>query len=181
MLKVDIRRLSINDTKELNHFFRLVITDTFIKEGIGEKSEDIEEEINTKINHLIRDIESDGEDHYFLIAEHQGTIIGSIEIGPANKIIRNNINNEIIDLIELGTVFVHPDYQEKGIGNLLLKTMYSSMRLKGIKEFVLDSGYKKAQSIWRKKFGEPNYLLKDYWDKGYDHMIWKIKTDDISK
>ena len=179
MLQVDIRRPSMNDTKALNHFFRHVITDTFIKEGIGEKVEDIEEEIHSKTKHLISDLESNGEDHYFLIAEHQGAIIGTIAFGPVNTVILSNTNNDLIDLIELGTVFVHPDFQEKGIGNLLLKTMYSSMHQKGIKEFVLDSGYKKAQIIWRKKFGEPDYLLEDYWDKGYDHMIWRIQINDI--
>ncbi|WML44636.1 hypothetical protein [Neobacillus sp. PS3-40] len=36
VLKVEIRRPRIDDIKELNFFFRLVIADTFIKEGLGE-------------------------------------------------------------------------------------------------------------------------------------------------
>ncbi|CAM2907323.1 GNAT family N-acetyltransferase [Paenibacillus sediminis] len=179
MLQVDIIRPSIKDIKELSDFFRIVIIDTFVKEGIGEKLDDIEDEINTKEIHLKSDLESNGKDHFFLIAVYKGTIIGSIEIGPVNEIIRNYTNYDSKDLIELGTVFVHPNYQGKGVGNTLLKTMYCTMHQKGMKEFVLDSGYKSAQKIWREKFGEPNYLLKDYWDKGYDHMIWKIKISDV--
>lgn len=54
--------------------------------------------------------------------------------------------------------------------------MYCVLRNKGIEEFCLDSGYTSAQKIWKKKFGEPDYLLKDFWGAGYDHMIWKIKS-----
>lgn len=179
MFQIDVRRPGIPDTEQLHRLFRLVVTDTFSKEGIGDLTEDREEEIRAKINHFKRDLESDGEEHYFLIAEHQGAIIGCIEIGPANEIIRNHINNPSIDYMELGTVFVHPAYQGIGIGNQLLNTMYASMRQKGIQEFVLDSGYSNAQRIWRKRFGEPDYLLKDYWSNGTDHMIWKIRMDEL--
>jgi hypothetical protein len=57
--------------------------------------------------------------------------------------------------------------------------MYSTLKSKGIEEFCLDSGYKIAQTIWKKKFGEPVYLLEDYWDKGNDHMIWRIRVSDL--
>lgn len=46
------------------------------------------------------------------------------------------------------------------------------------KEFCLDSGYTNAQKVWKKKFGEPDYLLKDYWGEGFDHMIWRGRTND---
>ena len=81
--------------------------------------------------------------------------------------------------MEVGTVFVLPDYQKMGVGNLLLNTMIFTLKSKGIEEFCLDSGYTSAQKIWKKKFGDPNYLLKDYWGKGHDHMIWRIKISDL--
>ncbi|KAF0822419.1 Acetyltransferase [Cytobacillus firmus] len=44
---------------------------------------------------------------------------------------------------------------------------------KGVEEFCLDSGYRQSQKIWKKKFGEPEYLLKDYWGKGLiAHSLW---------
>ncbi|GAA0133969.1 GNAT family N-acetyltransferase [Paenibacillus sp. YSY-4.3] len=181
MLHLEIRRPSSRDTEELCEFFRIVITDTFMKEGIEELLDDIEDEINSKIIHLENDFESGGTQHYFLIAVHKREIIGSIEIGPANEIIRNATNMASQDSIELGTVFVHPHYQRNGVGNVLLKAMYSAMRQKGIKEFMLDSGYKTAQQIWAKKFGESQYLLKDYWGKANDHMIWKVNIDDVAE
>ena len=81
-------------------------------------------------------------------------------------------------MIEVGTIFVYPGYQGNGVGDLLLQAIYNSLQKNGLKEFCLDSGYKQAQIIWKKKFGAPDYLIKNYWGKGNDHMIWKIKVDD---
>lgn len=111
-----------------------------------------------------------------MIAVANNKIIGSIEYGPASDLIGNATNNTFKQLNEVGTVFVHPDYQKRRVGNLLLQAMYSALQSKGIEEFCLDSGYVNAQKIWRKKFGAPDYLLKDYWGEGLDHMIWKVKV-----
>lgn len=179
MLKVEIRRPRTGDIKELNSFFKLVITDTFIKEGLGEKLDDIYDEIKVKEKYLKSDFESNGEKRYFLIALDGDKIIGSIEYGPASDLICNCTNKAFKELIEIGTVFVHPYYQKMGIGNLLLNKMYYTLQSRGIEEFCLDCGYISSQKIWKKKFGEPNYLLQDYWGKGYDHMIWRIKISDL--
>lgn len=177
MLHVNIRRPTTADLEQLNDFFRTVIIDTFIKEGIGDQLNNINEEIEVKKRYLTSDFESNGKERYFLIAFYGDKIIGSIEFGPANEIISNVSNHAFKALVEVGTVFVHPDYQRNGVGNLLLKAMYVTLRNNGIEEFCLDSGYKSAQLIWKKKFGEPDVLLKDYWGKNFDHMIWRIKFE----
>jgi GNAT superfamily N-acetyltransferase len=179
VLKVDIIRPRIEDIKELNSLFRIVITDTFIKEGIGEKLKDLNDEIEGKEKYLESDFESNGEKRYFLIALYGNKIIGSIEYGPASNLICKITNNTFKELVEVGTVFVHPDFQRMGVGNLLLNKMYFTLKSKGIEEFCLDSGYKIAQKIWKRKFGEPDYLLDDYWDKGNDHMIWRIRVSEL--
>lgn len=81
--------------------------------------------------------------------------------------------------MELGTFFVHPLYQRRGVGNMLLKTIYQEMSNYGVTEFCLDSGYREAQKLWRKKLGEPDYLLKNYWDAGCDHMIWRVDLKSV--
>ncbi|MEH6980246.1 GNAT family N-acetyltransferase, partial [Bacillus pseudomycoides] len=102
-----------------------------------------------------------------------------IEFGPSSKLINNCTDGALKDLYEIGTVFVLPNYQRRGIGNLLLNAIFLTLLDKGIKEFCLDSGYTNAQEIWKKKFGEPNFLLKDYWGEAYDHMIWRKCINDI--
>ncbi|MGG3468654.1 GNAT family N-acetyltransferase [Neobacillus pocheonensis] len=176
MLNIEIRRPIVEDINELNQLFRTVITDTFTKEGIEEKVDDIEKEIEVKNKYLVNDFESLGAERYFLVGIHADKIVGSIEYGPASELICDCTNNVFKGLMEVGTVFVNPDYQRMGIGNQLLKDMYFVLQNKGIKEVCLDSGYTSAQKIWKKKFGNPDYLLKDYWGEGFDHMIWKIKV-----
>ncbi len=177
MLDVEIRRPRTEDINELHHFFRTVIIDTFNKEGIGDELEDLEAEIESKKAYLARDLTSNGEDRFFLLALERGRIIGTIEYGAASDLICKCTDNALKELCEVGTVFVHPDYQRLGIGNLLLENMYQTLQNNRISEFCLDSGYASAQKIWEKKFGEPAYLLEDYWGEGYHHMIWRVKVD----
>lgn len=130
MLKVEVRRPKIEDIKPLHDFFKTVITDTFTKEGIGEKLNDIRDEIEGKKKNLESDFESNGEKRYFLIAVYGDKIIGSIEYGPVSNLIKICTNNVYKGLIEVGTVFVHPDFQRNGVGNLLLKAVYYTMQKK---------------------------------------------------
>jgi GNAT superfamily N-acetyltransferase len=179
MQTIEIRRPRIEDIVELNQFFRIVITDTFAREGLAGLMDDIEAEIESKINYLQLDLDSNGEKRYFLIALAENKIIGTIEYGPASELIIECTDGKLGNLVEVGTVFVLPDYQRQGIGNRLLAEMLQTLNGRGIVDFCLDSGYKTAQTIWKKKFGEPDFLLKDYWGQGQDHMIWKISTNGV--
>jgi GNAT superfamily N-acetyltransferase len=109
----------------------------------------------------------------------ENKIIGTIEYGPASELIIECTDGKLGNLVEVGTVFVLLDYQRQGIGNRLLAEMLQTLNGRGIVDFCLDSGYKTAQTIWKKKFGEPDFLLKDYWGQGQDHMIWKISTNGV--
>jgi GNAT superfamily N-acetyltransferase len=174
-----IRRPHTKDIDELHRFFRDVIIDTFRKEGIGEQVYDLEEEIKSKETNLQDDFKSNGQNRYLLIAVDADKIIGTIEYGKVSDLILECTNNTFRHLKEVGTVFVSPRCQKKGKGNLLLQEMYRTLQNKGIEEFCLDSGYRRAQAIWRGKFGEPDYLMKDYWGDGLHHMIWKLNVNDL--
>jgi hypothetical protein len=97
VLNVELRRPRIEDNKELNKFFRTVINDTFMKEGIGDKLEDIEDEIEAKKTYLESDLESNGEKRFFLIALDGAKIIGTIEYGAASDLIRKCTDNAFKD------------------------------------------------------------------------------------
>ncbi|MEH7011018.1 GNAT family N-acetyltransferase [Neobacillus niacini] len=174
MRHVEIRRPRFEEIEDLHEFFRIVITDTFIREGLEELVNDIETEIESKINFLKSDFDSNGEKRFFLIALEEEKIIGTIEYGPSSELINVCTDGELRNLVEVGTVFIHPDFQRQGVGNRLLYEMVQTLHNLEIAEYCLDSGYGNAQKVWKKKFGEPNYLLKDYWGNGQDHMIWKI-------
>jgi predicted N-acetyltransferase YhbS len=175
MKKIEIGRPRIEDIEMINEFFEIVLRDTFERNGISDMEELIIEEIESKKNFLKQDLESGGKNRYFLIAKEEDKIVGSIEYGTPNELIISSTNGKLKDLVEIGTVFVRPEYQSKGIGSQLIMMLCEELRKSGRKEFCLDSGYKTAQKTWTKKLGEPEYILKDYWGEGDDHMIWRVK------
>lgn len=180
MHTIKIKRPTFEDREALIRFFSVVVTDTFEKEGIGHLREDRENEISDKISFLDMDLSSNGHDRFFYIAEDDGRIVGTIEHGPANALIREGSGGELENDTEVGTVFVHPGEQGRGIGSLLVNVMALTLRAKGFERFCLDSGYASAQRIWTKKFGEPNYVLRNYWGEGSDHTIWAVRLSDLS-
>ena len=181
MKNIEISRPKFEDIELINEFFEIVIRDTFERNGISDLVDTIVEEIEDKRRCLNQDIESDGKNRYFLIAKEDDKIVGSIEYGPSNELIISCTNGKLKELVEIGTIFVHPDYQKKGIGSRMINLIFIELEKNKIIEFCLDSGYKSAQKTWIKKFGNPEYRLKDYWGEDDDHMVWRISVEDVIK
>ncbi|NSW91901.1 MAG: GNAT family N-acetyltransferase [Firmicutes bacterium] len=178
MLDISIRRPCWTDIEELDRLFTVTIADAFAKEGVGDDLEGINSQIAEKRQLLREDLETNGAERFFLIACSQGKIVGTIAYGPCSELIKDCSDGKLKDVFELGSVYVLPEYQKKGIGTLLLNSMLIAFLSRGIEEFCLDSGYTRAQYVWQKKFGKPNIILKDYWREGSDHMIWHRKLGD---
>lgn len=138
MYNVGIRRPRIEDSEELNQLFSTVIRDTFAREGLSEWHDDIENEIEAKKQYLKYDLDSNGKSRYFLIAcdKKSNKVIGTIEYGQASELINICTNGALKGMFEIGTVFVLPGYQSRGIGTLLLNTMFLTFLGNGVKNFV---------------------------------------------
>ena len=57
-----------------------------------------------------QDFESNGTKRCFLIVVIDEMIIASIEYGKSNDLVITCTNGELKDIVEIGTVFVHPEY-----------------------------------------------------------------------
>lgn len=130
------------------------------------------DEIKEKQAFLMEDLRSSGTDRYFLIAQLDNEIVGTIALGPSNELIRETIPEVLDSVLEIGTVYVHPNHQKKGVGMKLMSAMYITLLGRGVESFCLDSGYKSAQDIWTRNIGEPEYVNKDKWGPGNHHMVW---------
>lgn len=174
--KVIIRRPRIDELDSIQGFFELVLKDTFEMNGISDLKELLEEEIQDKNRCIKQNFETNGVDRFFLLAEYGDKIIGSIEYGIANDLLNSCTNHELEGMLEIGTVFVHPEYQRQGVGPLMLYSLFQVLISHAVEEICFDSGYKTAQKIWCKKFGSPQYLLENYWGEGSHHMVWRLNV-----
>lgn len=174
--EIIIRRINHKDEAALGVFFETVLRHTYIKEDLMSFESEMLQEIEIKKEYVKADLSSNGKRRFLLLAEHQGQILGTLSIGAAdeNDIIRERAP-ELSQLYELGTAFILPEVQNKGIITKLIEDMRLELISRGETAFCLDSGYPTAQKIWTKKFGAPSYHLKDYWGAGSDHMIWDVK------
>lgn len=176
MYEIQISRPTIEDLPDLDTFFELILTDTFEKNGYLNLDELRDSEILLKKEFVRNDLFEDDEKPYFLMAKNiDGTIIGTIACGPANEDILTCTANAYKGIPEIGSLFVHPDYQGKGLASQLIDAIEVYLSSNGYTQYCLDSGYRLAQKTWTQKFGEPAYLIKDHWGEGADHMIWLVE------
>ncbi|MFH5834971.1 GNAT family N-acetyltransferase [Proteiniclasticum sp. C24MP] len=159
------------DLDGTNWVFETVVRDAFQKEGLGHLEDEISGEILHKKKMLKEAVEEEGE-VFFLVARLNGRIIGTISFGPCGEIIRECTGGALEGVGELGSLLILPELQSQGIGSQLIHAMIHELHRRGIEKFSLDSGYKRAQKRWVRKFGEPYMIVKDYWGTGSDHMIW---------
>jgi len=176
--KASIVRLTDHDLIGANRVFEVTIRDAFEKQGLGHLEEDISGEISFKAM-MMRDSLDNKGDTFFCVARMKDQVIGTISYGPSGEIIKECTENELENIGELGSLYVLPEFQNQGIGSLLISLLIKELSENGIERFCLDSGYKRAQKKWLHKFGEPYMIVKNYWGEGSDHMIWLCSVSDF--
>lgn len=179
-MKVIIRRPNIKDREELHQLFETTIKNTLELEGAVGEEDFIKELSDDQKNLIDTDFDTDGKEYYFLVAEYEGKIAGTICHRPCSDIIKDCADRDIKGMHEIGSVYILPDFQGKGIAKLLLNAMYITLSAKGFDEFWLDSGYDIAKNVWRNVLGEPTIIMKDYWGEGVDHHLWYRKLSDVA-
>ena len=177
MVHLNICKPTTKNIEELHRLLITTITDTFKKNGIGDDVGLLNNEIEEKKQFVYTTLASVHKETFLLTAIHQKKIVGVIGYGPSSELINKCTHDAYSYLGEIGTVFVLPEYQGKGVGSQLLGAMFAVLKERDVHEFYLDSGYPSAQKIWIKKFGNADYIVKDHWGEGLDHMIWRRSID----
>lgn len=178
-MNIQIRRLQERDMEQVLNFFRMVSIDTYEKNGISNYEEAIEDELRTKARYLEQDVNTNGRERHFLLALDGDQVVGTIGLYIANHVAVKLTDGAVEGLYEVGTVYIAPEYQRRGIGKLLMKAMMLVCNARQINQFCLDSGFATAQSVWLHMLGEPTYLFENYWGEGAHHMIWLSSTEDV--
>lgn len=179
--QVIVRRPRWEDVASLDAFFIKVIQHTLIINGLADLVDFQIEEREDKNKKIRQDLATGGKDRFFLLGEYQGQIIATIEYGPPSELLLQCTNQELLGVPEIGTVFVCPNHQRRGVASLLLRTLFQELSQAQIDQVCLDSGYPLAQEIWTHIFGEPTYVLKDFWSPGGHHLIWRVGVAEMMK
>jgi len=179
--RVLIQQLSVRDRESTKALYSSCIPLAFELEGLSNLQSVISEEIIFKHRLIDESLDSKTSSTLFYVAKINDDVIGAISLGPCGKEILDCTKNEWADLKELGSLYVVNLFQNQGIGSLLIQSVITELNKRGVKDFCLDSGYQHAQKKWIRKFGYPTMIVKDYWGKGLDHMLWKINLNEMNK
>lgn len=180
-MKINIVRPNRTHLEELEKLFQSVIKNTFIQDGIWDDTDWIREEVSKQITFINKDLNSWGADIYFLLAKCEDKIVGTIWYASAsnNEFIKSNLEQDIVWVQEITSVYVLPEYQKKGIGSILLNAILVSLLHKWVSSICLDWGYVQSQKVWTKKFGQPNFVSKNHFGEWLDYMIWYRNISDV--
>lgn len=170
-MNYQIREVLLSDEVSLRFFFEEVISHTIEKEGIVDFVDDIGDEIEDKMEKFSLALRENTRFRFF-VAIKEETIIGTVSINELGDFAKQHIDVDPKKVLEIGSVYVKPDYQSLGVGKKLLTHALVILKQGGCQYYLLDSGYIRAQKTWWHLLGEPYKILKDFWGNGYDHMFW---------
>lgn len=182
---ITIGTLTATDVDGAYHVFETTIPAAYSQEGIGSLLEEIQHEIELKkavAQAYLRHGSVLGAPTapIFLMTKKENKVVGTISYGPCSKVIQDCTNHRLDQVGELGALYVLPELHGQGIASALVTALVTQLQERGIKQFCLDSGYRIAQQKWRRKFGEPYAVVKDYWGEGSENMVWLCAVQDFA-
>lgn len=175
---ISIIEPSAADAASAYAVFEAAIAHAFEKDGLGHLKEDILGEIEQKKLLLASCLDHPDGSLVFLVAKLGDRVIGTISFGPCGSDISRCTRRRLDAVGELGSLYVLPEYQGRGVGSTLIHAMVRRLHEAGVEQFCLDSGYMQAQKRWLKKFGKPYVIAENYWGEGRPHMVWLCNVAD---
>jgi len=173
-----IRKARSADRDVIKALWRKVIIEAFKVEDFGNHLTP-ERELEFKMSQLDEAYKTKNST-YFLALE-SGTPVGTVAYGtPPNRGILKHAGDELMDTVELGSLYIDPSRQKKGYGRKLLLYALRDLKKNGVDTVCFDSIYETSKAIWRRMFGEPKYNKKAPGHNFY-HMIWVVDTGDAIK
>lgn len=173
MTILPIQTLTNEELQALKALYSRCIPLAFEVQGLSSWTQAIEEEIAHKHAMIDEALHASDTLKGFRVMKIGNELVGAISFGLCGQDILQCTEGKWASLIEIGSLYVLPDHHRQGIASSLIEAVLVHLKSQGIKEFCLDSGYQQAQAIWKRKFGPPTLIVKDYWDIGSDHHLWR--------
>ena len=174
-MEISYREPDNHDLLNIHKLFKDAIAGAFKQNNITDK-EELAYEINEKSDRIDKYLNHQLKDSFFLIALDKTRIAGIAGIYPVKQLIMDNTNDISSHTLELGSVYIHPEYQKQGIAGNLVDRLIKRMASQGVGEYYLDCGYATSQEYWKRVFGKPIKTIENYFGENESYMIWKNKT-----
>lgn len=158
--------------------FKIVIKDSFIREGLENETKELNNLIQSKIK-LVKDYldSKDNIKKMFIVVE-QDKVVGVIALTEVSDIIKNNYQYDYNNTVGISSLYILPEYQSKGIGkSLIVHTIQFLENNTKIRQYFVYSGFKIAQIFWNKFLGKPNHILINYYKNSDNCYIWHKKIN----
>ena len=172
-MHISYEKPEVSDIPDIKKLLQITFMDTFQINNVSSIF-DINEEIQSKIMNARKDIIEHNNKYYFLIAKAESKAIGICAYFPVSEIIRNCIDKANKDDLEIGCMYIYPEYQKMGIGKKLFDMIITKMKENGIKHYYLSSGFESSQKYWKEKLGDPIHIIENIWGMGKHEAIWKV-------
>ncbi|TWT14341.1 GNAT family N-acetyltransferase [Planomicrobium sp. CPCC 101079] len=165
---MEFRKVKRADTDQTNNLFTACLSKLLVSENIQEEGL-----LENEVARLQKNVEQsfDQPEQLFFIAEKDGTVAGTIALSQPGPMISSAIALPR-GCLEIGCVYVRPEFQRQGIGKFMLQRAQSELEWLNRPFYCLDAGFPSSQRYWKSILGEPGFVLKDYWGPGKPHMFW---------
>ena len=130
-MNINIIRPGQSDLAAIKKHLEYTISDTFKIAGVYESAYDeYLEELEYQMEQIQKDMLTNGEEEYFLLAKNNDKIIGTIGLGQPNPVIKKYCKSLDKKSKEIKAVYVNPEFQKKSIGSQLLTKMMQYLKNK---------------------------------------------------
>ncbi|MEK7095974.1 MAG: GNAT family N-acetyltransferase [Patescibacteria group bacterium] len=164
---VTVREVKLEDVENLRPVLEQSICNPITKEVIQDEVEEV--------LFSVRETAQGLDDRTYVIAETpEGRIVGVMGLQEPDEVMRSFADTD--NPVEIINAYVAYDQRGMGTGRSLVKHLDELAKQRGYKEIVLNSGPRYMQSgwpFWRKIYGEPAGVAKNFYNGRYDAMVWR--------
>ncbi len=147
-----------------------------MRHWISNGSEVLEDEVEETVEVIRESFSYISKTHYLVAKDDHGKVLGFMGYGTVNP--RMKVFESSPDACSVGllTAFLSPSARGKGVGRLLLSSLFDKARISGATEMIWSSNPRYRETAWKfytSMAGDPAGSINDLFYKGSTSPVWK--------
>lgn len=157
-----------------------------MRHWIRNGSEVLEDEVEETVAVIRESLSEASWNHYLVAKDENGKVLGFMGYGTVNprmKMFRSSADTCSAGLL---TAFLSPNARGKGVGRLLLSSLFDKAGISGAAEMIWSSNPRYRDTAWKfytSMAGDPAGTINDLFYKGSISPVWKkilSRTDSVN-